>query len=499
MAEHDQEPGGDSREARDQQADDYRQVKLDKLAALRAAGCDPFHEVRYDRTHSAAEVEASFDTLEGQEVAVAGRLMAKRLHGKAGFGDVMDESGRIQVYFKRDVLGEEALERAKELDLGDLIGVCGKAFKTRTGQVTVEAAEVTLLAKILKTLPEKWHGLTDVEQRYRQRYVDLIMNREVMERLRLRSEAVSEIRRFLDARGFLEVETPMLHAICGGGTAEPFVTHWNVLKADYYLRIAIELHLKRLIVGGFEKVYEIGRTFRNEGVSTRHNPEFTMLELYWAYVDYHDIMQLTEDLTRHLASEVFKREQVEFGDHTVDFSRPFAKMTFDEALRKWAGCGLGDLRTLEDVQREAKRLGIELPEERGFGHCLDEIFKERVEPQLIQPTFIIDYPAALSPLAKRHADNPDLTYRFELFMAGFEVANSFSELNDPLDQRERLERQIADKAEGISEVDEDFLTALEYGMPPTGGLGIGIDRLIMVLSGTTAIREVILFPQLRQK
>jgi len=500
----------DNREKEPQlSTDELRRIKLDKLSELRSAGRDPFLNVRYDRTHHAADVEAGFSELEGKEVVVAGRLVAKRLHGKAGFGDVLDESGRLQVYFKRDVLGEEALERAKELDLGDIIGVRGKVFKTRTGQVTVEAAQFTLLSKILQTLPEKWHGLKDVDQRYRQRYVDLIVNREVMERLRRRSEAVSEMRRFLDGRGFLEVETPMLHAISGGATAEPFTTYWNALRSDFYLRIAIELHLKRLIVGGFEQVYEIGRVFRNEGVDTRHNPEFTMLELYWAYVDYHEIMALTEALVKHVAREVFDGEKVTYGEHEIDFGPEFAKLTFDEALRKWAGCGLADLRTLDDVKREAKRLDIELPAERGFGHCLDEIFKETVEPNLVQPTFIIDYPAALSPLAKRmsaadkeQAGYPadlDVVYRFEMFAATMELANSFSELNDPLDQRERLLAQISDKAEGAIDLDEDFLTALEYGMPPTGGLGIGVDRLLMVLSGTPAIREVIIFPQLRQK
>ena len=487
----------------------YRQIKLDKLAALQAAGRDPFGEVRYDRTHMAADVEANYDELEGKEVSVAGRLMAKRLHGKAGFGDIMDESGRVQIYFKKDVMGEQALAAAKELDLGDIIGLKGKVFMTRTGQVTVEVAEFTLLAKILQTLPEKWHGLQDVDQRYRQRYVDLIVNRDVLERLRLRSRAVSAIRRFLDGRGFLEVETPMLHAISGGATAEPFKTYWNALKSDYYLRIAIELHLKRLIVGGFEQVYEIGRVFRNEGVDTSHNPEFTMLELYWAYVDYTDIMALTEELTRHVAREVFQSEQVTYGEHELDFSQPFRKIKFDDAMKEWSGCSLADLKTMDDLKREAQRLGIKLPEERGFGRCLDEIFKELVEPHLVQPTFIIDYPVSISPLAKRmksadkaaagYPDDLDVTYRFELFAATMELANSFSELNDPVDQRQRLEFQISDKAEGASEVDEDFLTAMEYGMPPMGGLGIGIDRLLMVLSGTPAIREVIIFPQLRQK
>ncbi|HES58697.1 MAG TPA: lysine--tRNA ligase [Firmicutes bacterium] len=485
--------------APEQDSADYREIKLEKLKKLQEQGRDPFHSVRYDRSHCAAAVIRHFDELEGQEVTLGGRIVSKRLHGKAGFADLLDGSGRVQLYFKQDTIGDEAFELYKELDLGDIIGLRGTVMKTRTGQETVAVSEYTLLTKILQTLPEKWHGLQDVEQRYRQRYVDMIANPEVRERFRLRSRAVSEIRRFLDSLGFYEVETPMLHAICGGATAEPFVTHWNVLKADYYLRIAIELHLKRLIVGGMEKVYEIGRVFRNEGLSTRHNPEFTMLELYWAYRDYSDIMQLTEDLVVDLCDSVIGSRTVAYGEHELDFTPPFARMTFDEAMQEYAGCGLADLVTLDDVKREAGRLGLELPKDGGYEKCLDEIFKEKVEPNLVQPTFIYDYPVGLSPLAKRHPDNPDLVYRFELFAATFELANSFSEANDPLDQRRRLEQQVADKAEGAHELDEDFLTALEFGMPPTGGLGIGIDRLLMVLTGTTAIREVIAFPQLRQK
>jgi lysyl-tRNA synthetase class 2 len=490
---------------------DLREVKLAKLRALQAAGHDPFAHVRWDRNQCAGGIEAMFEQYEkeGIVVSIAGRLMSRREHGKAGFADLQDESGRIQLYFKTDVIGAESFEQFKDLDLGDIVGVKGTVFKTRTGQVTVQVSEWALLTKILQALPEKWHGLQDVEQRFRQRYADMIVNRDVFSRLRRRSKAVAEIRRFLDQRGFLEVETPLLHAICGGATAEPFVTHWNALKADYYLRIAIELHLKRLIVGGMERVYEIGRVFRNEGLSTRHNPEFTMLELYWAYVDYTDIMQLTEDLILHLAGKVFKETEVQYGEHKLSFKAPFRKMTFDAALREYAGCGLADLRTLDDVKREALRLGVHLPKDGGYEKSLDELWKERVEPHLVQPTFIIDFPLWISPLAKRippdelekrgYPRDFELCYRFELFIACMEIAPSFSELNDPLDQRRRMEAQIADKAEGIREMDEDFITALEYGMPPTGGLGIGIDRLIMLLSGTPSIREVIAFPQLRQK
>ena len=596
---------------------DYREIKLQKLRELQEAGQDPFRHVRFDRKECSSAVLLMFTQFESREVTLSGRLVAKRVHGKAGFADLQDESGRIQLYFKKDIIGEEAFELYKQLDLGDIIGAKGKVFRTRTEQISIEVTEFTLLSKILQTLPEKFHGLTDVDQRYRQRYVDLIVNREVLTRLRNRSKAISEIRRFLDGKGFLEVETPVLHATAGGATAETFKTHWNALKSDFHLRIALELHLKRLIVGGFERVYEIGRVFRNEGISTRHNPEFTMLELYEAYVDYTDIMKLTEELVMRLAEAVFKIREVQYGDYKLDFSKPFAKITFNEAMEKWAGVGLDKLRTLEDVKREAKRLGIKLPEDRGFEACLDEIFKEKVEPNLIQPTFIYDYPKGLSPLAKSHPDNPELTYRFELFIATMEMANSFSELNDPLEQRERFEEQIRDRvpdalladcqaekqlfeegqADGkvllgekgqqaleqferliswlssnegnekagwdgmpesgmvpwliefnealallglrhprlqsvstgvrmlrriasdydmpgrkellaafersdeyaSAELDEDFLNALEYGMPPTGGLGIGIDRLIMVLSGTPAIREVIAFPQLKGK
>jgi lysyl-tRNA synthetase class 2 len=484
-----------------------RQAKLDKLAALQAAGKDPFAQVRYDRTHMAAEILARFEELEGQEVVLAGRLMSKRDMGKAGFGDLSDESGRVQLYFKTDLIGAEAFALFSQLDLGDILGCRGTVFKTRTGQISVQLSEFTLLSKILASLPEKFHGLTDIEQRYRQRYVDLIMNREVLTRFQQRSLMLREIRNFLDARGFLEVETPMLHAIAGGATAEPFVTHWNVLKADYYLRIAIELHLKRLIVGGMEKVYEIGRVFRNEGVSTRHNPEFSMLELYWAYVDYHDILELTQALVVHIADTVFKSRSVQYGEHTLDLTPPFRRMTFDAAMREYAGVGLDGLRTLEDVKREAARLQLPLPKDGGYEKSLDEIFKEVVEPNLVQPTFINDYPKGLSPLAKSmsredklaggYPADLDICYRFELFMSCMEVANAFSELNDSLDQRQRMEEQVADRAEGISELDEDFITALDFAMPPTGGLGIGIDRLMMLLSGTDSIREVLLFPQLR--
>lgn len=511
--ENEQQPGHEAGQHEGASHHELRSIKLAKLEALRAAGNDPYRHVRWDRTHNCGAIAPGFEQLENQEVILAGRVMSKRDMGKAAFLDIQDESGRVQLYFKKDKLDEQqgdgSFDAAMQLDLGDILGVSGMVFKTRTGQPSIEVRGYELLCKTLETLPEKWHGLTDTEQRFRQRYVDMIVNRESLARLTQRSRAVAEVRRFLDGREFLEVETPVLHAICGGATAEPFVTHWNVLKADYYLRIALELHLKRLIVGGMERVYEIGRVFRNEGVSTRHNPEFTMLELYWAYVDFTDIMQLTEDLVVHLADSVFQAREVTYGDYELKIQAPFAKMTFDEALGRYAGASLKDLLTVEQVRAHGEKLGLHMPKDRGYEKSLDEIFKEKVEPHLVQPTFIYDYPKGLSPLAKSmprdvarekgYPDEVEICYRFELFMATMELANSFSELNDPIDQRERMESQVNDKAEGIAELDEDFLTALEYGMPPTGGLGVGIDRLIMVLSGTPSIREVLAFPQLRSR
>jgi len=473
------------------------EVKLAKLDDLRAKGRDPFLQARYDRTHTCAAVAEKFDELQGSVVRIAGRIMSKRDHGKAGFADLADESGRIQIYYKLDKVGAEAFDDLTKLDLGDIVGVEGKVFATRTGQKTVEVEKAVLLTKIIRTLPEKWHGLTDVEIRYRQRYVDLIVNPEVRERFRIRSAVMAEMRRFLDSRGFIEVETPILQPLAGGATAEPFITHYNALGTDVYLRIAIELHLKRLIVGGIEKVYEMGRIFRNEGLSVRHNPEFTMLELYWAYVDYTDILKLVEESIANIAQSVFGTYDFEIAGEKVSLEPPFARMTFAEALDKYTGIKLERLTEADQVVKAAESVGVELPEKRTYEKVLDEIMKTKVEPHLIQPTFLLDYPVELSPLAKRIPTNPRLTYRFELFVNKMELANAFSELNDPIDQRKRFESQIADQTEGYRELDEDFLRALEYGMPPTGGLGIGMDRLVMMFTGQTSIREVLLFPQLK--
>jgi lysyl-tRNA synthetase class 2 len=470
-----------------------------KLRKLKEGGRDPYLEVRFDRTHTIHELQEGFETLEGSGVKTAGRLMAKRAHGKAAFLDIADENGRIQVYANIDALGEEEFERTASLDIGDIIGVEGELFRTRTGQQSVKAAVCRLLVKALEPLPEKWHGIADVELKYRKRYLDLIMNPETRERFRLRSRIVTEMRRFLDGRGFLEFELPILEPICGGATAEPFVTHWNALDNDFYLRIAIELRLKRLIVGGYEQVYEIGRIFRNEGVDTRHNPEFSMLELYWAYVDYTDILQLTEDMVVHLCDTCLGTRKVESSGVTLGFEPPFARRQFDELLQEYAGVAVADLPDRKAAEACAKKLRIELPKDAGYEKIIDAIWTEKVEPNLVQPTFVLDYPVAISPLAKRIPDRPHLAYRFELFANCNELANAFSELNDPIDQRVRMEQQIARAVEGYRELDEDFLSSLEYGMPPTGGLGVGIERLLMVLLGESSIREVMVFPQLRKR
>ncbi len=498
------------------------EAKAEKLEAFRAAGLDPYGEVRFERTHCATGIHASFEELEGKPVRVAGRLLTKRVMGKAGFADLHDQSGKIQLYFTRDDVSYEwgegahrpeglpdgapahnitAYELYKKLDLGDVVGVEGEVFTTKTGEVSIHVRRFTLLSKILRTLPEKFHGLTDVEARFRHRYVDLAVNREVRDRFIKICRAKSEIRRFLESRMFVEVETPMLHDIAGGATADPFKTYFNALDQEMFLRIAIELHLKRLIVGGMERVFEMGRVFRNEGVDTSHNPEFTMLELYWAYADYGDVMKLTEDLIVHIADKVFGTRNFDFGGAPLSFEPPFARITFADAMNKFAGVNIEEIRTLADVTAKARSLQIALPEKKTYEKVLDEIFKEMVEPNLTQPTFVLDYPVELTLLAKRRPDNPRLVYRFELFAAGFEIANSFSEANDPIDQRKRMEEQVAEAksaGEKFRDVDHDFLAALEYAMPPNGGLGIGIDRLMMLLTGQTSIREVLLFPQLRR-
>ncbi|MDI6710644.1 MAG: lysine--tRNA ligase [Bacillota bacterium] len=480
---------------------DLMRVRLEKLADLRARGISPFGG-RFVRTHEAKEVKGDFDRLEGRKVRLAGRLIARRGHGKATFADLQDSSGRIQIYVRLDDVGEDLYGLFKTLDIGDIIGLEGRVFKTRAGEVSVAVSRFELLSKSLRPLPEKWHGLKDVELRYRRRYLDLIVNPDTRQTFVTRSCILHEIRRFLNARGFLEVETPMMQPLAGGATARPFKTYHNALDMPLYLRIAPELYLKRLLVGGFEKVYEINRNFRNEGISTRHNPEFTMLELYQAYADYHDMMELTEELIIHAAETVLGTTVFPYGEAEINLARPWARVTMLEALRQHTGIDFASLSGQEAVDA-VRRLELEIEDLPGnWGEAVNTAFEELVQPRLIQPTFVYDYPLEISPLAKKKEDDPRLTYRFELFIYGREVANAFSELNDPLDQKERFLAQLAKRERGDEEAhvyDEDFVTALEYGMPPAGGLGIGLDRLVMFLTNSPSIRDVILFPLLRPR
>jgi len=475
-------------------------ARRNKLEALYAKGIDPFGQ-RYDRTHSCAEIVEKFDELEGRKVSIAGRVMAKRIHGKAGFAHIQDMSGQVQIYARVDDLGER-YELFESLDIGDIIGVRGEVFRTRKGEITVSCKELEMLCKSLRPLPEKWHGLRDVELRYRQRYIDLIVNPEVKEVFVLRSKIITAIREFLNAKGFLEVETPTMHPIPGGANARPFITHHNALDMDLYLRIALELHLKRLLVGGFEKVYEIGRIFRNEGISTKHNPEFTMLELYQAYTDYEVMMELVEEMIAFVAEKVLGTLKITYQGEEIDLTPPWERISMLAAIEKYTGIDFFAANTEEDLKEIAEKFDIEMEKPYSKGKLINEVFEKEVEPRLIQPTFILDYPIEISPLAKRKADNPDLTYRFEGFIGTFELANAFSELNDPIDQRKRFEEQARMREAGDEEahaMDEDFLKALEYGMPPAGGLGIGIDRLVMVLTDCPSIRDVILFPTMRMR
>ncbi|MCS7264495.1 MAG: lysine--tRNA ligase [Armatimonadetes bacterium] len=475
--------------------------RLEKLQWWRSQGIDPFTVTKFDRTHLAAEIVAQFETLQGQTVRVAGRLTTFRSHGKLTFADLVDSSGRIQIMARINIVGEEAYQKFGELDTGDIIGAEGKVTKTRTGEVTVEIQNFWLLAKALRPLPEKWHGLKDIEVRYRQRYLDLVANLEVRDIFIKRSKIIQATRKFLDERGFIEVETPILQPVYGGALARPFMTHHNALDMDLYLRIAPELYLKRLIVGGLEKVYEIGRNFRNEGVDARHNPEFTMLEAYQAYADYNDIMRLTEELVAYVAQTVLGTTKITYQGHEIDLTPPWRRMSLMEALTERTGVDFLEFRGDDEKAREVGReLGLSVEPTDHWGRVLDEALKKKVVPNLIQPTFLIDYPVEISPLAKRKPDNPTMAERFQGFIGGLEVANAFSELNDPLDQRERFEMQQRLRERGDIEahpLDWDFVTALEYGMPPTGGLGIGIDRLTMLLTNSPSIREVILFPLLR--
>nr|WP_058486493.1 lysine--tRNA ligase [Defluviitalea phaphyphila] len=477
-------------------------IRREKLNELQEKGKDPFKLVKYDVTHHSNEIHDNFEKMEGQFVSVAGRMMSKRIMGKASFCDIQDREGKIQAYVRKDSIGEENYDEFKRFDIGDIIGVKGEVFKTRKGEISIKVKEVTLLSKSLQILPEKWHGLKDTDLRYRQRYLDLIVNPEVKDTFIKRSAIIKEIRKFLDDRGYLEVETPVLHTIPGGAAARPFITHHNTLDMDMYMRIALELHLKRLIVGGMERVYEIGRVFRNEGMSIRHNPEFTLLELYEAYTDYHGMMDLAENLIRTVAKNVLGTAKVTYGDYEIDLEKPFERLTMLDAVKKYANVDFNEINTLEEAREIAKKHNIEYEEHHQKGDILNLFFEEYAEKNLIQPTFIMDHPVEISPLAKRKPDNPDYTERFELFITAREFANAFSELNDPIDQRSRFEHQEALRAAGDEEanmIDEDFLLALEYGMPPTGGLGIGIDRLVMLLTNSYSIRDVLLFPTMKPR
>lgn len=475
-------------------------VRRDKLSSLMQAGSNPYQITKFDQTHHAQQIKDTYNDGEEMNVSVAGRIMSKRIMGKAGFAHLQDGSGSIQLYVSRDSLGEENYAAFKSMDIGDIIGVKGYVFTTRTGEISVHAQSVTLLSKSLQVLPEKYHGLKDTDARYRQRYVDLIVNPEVRDVFVKRSRIISQIRRLLDERGFLEVETPVLHTVAGGANARPFITHHNTLDIDMYLRIALELHLKRLIVGGFERVYEIGRVFRNEGMDTRHNPEFTLLELYQAYTDFNGMMDLTEELIRTVAKNVLGTAQITYGGVAIDLDKPFERLSMKDAVKKYSGVDFDTLADLEAARAAAKAHGIAYEERHEKGDILNLFFEEYCEEKLIQPTFITGHPVEISPLAKRIPGNEAYTERFELFIVGREHANAFSELNDPIDQRARFEAQAALKAAGDDEacdVDEDFLCALEYGMPPTGGLGIGVDRLVMLLTDTASIRDCLLFPTMK--
>ncbi|MCI8315389.1 MAG: lysine--tRNA ligase [Lachnospiraceae bacterium] len=475
-------------------------VRREKLAALQEAGKDPFQITKFDVTHHSQEVKDNFDALEGTRVTIAGRMMFKRVMGKASFCNIQDLKGDIQCYVARDSIGEESYADFKKYDVGDILGISGEVFRTKTGEKSIHAASVTLLSKSLQILPEKYHGLTDTDMRYRQRYVDLIMNADVKETFVKRSKVLSSIRRYLDDQGFMEVETPMLVSNAGGAAARPFETHFNALDEDLKLRISLELYLKRLIVGGMERVYEIGRVFRNEGVDTRHNPEFTLMELYQAYTDYHGMMDLTENLYRYVAKEVTGSEILTYGEHQMDLSKPFERITMVDAVKKYSGVDFNEIHTLEEARAIAKEKHIAFEEHHKKGDILNLFFEEFVEEHLIQPTFVMDHPIEISPLTKKKPENPEYVERFEFFMNGWEMANAYSELNDPIDQRARFAAQEELLAAGDAEAnhtDEDFLNALCIGMPPTGGIGFGIDRMVMMMTNSPSIRDVLAFPTMK--
>jgi len=491
---------GNQKNNQQQDINQLLKVRRDKLATLQAEGNDPFVETKYDVSHKSAEIKENFDTLEGQTVTIAGRMMSKRVMGKASFCNVQDLSGNIQSYVARDSVGEEPYKAFKKLDIGDIVGLKGEVFKTKTGEISIHATEVKLLAKSLQILPEKFHGLTNTDLRYRQRYVDLIVNPEVKDTFIKRSKILAAIRKYLATQGFMEVETPMLVSNAGGAAAKPFKTHFNALDEDLKLRISLELYLKRLIVGGLERVYEIGRVFRNEGVDTRHNPEFTLMELYQAYTDYNGMMDLTENLYRFVAQEVLGTTKIVYNGIEMDLGKPFERITMVDAVKKYANVDFNEIHTLEEARAVAKEHHIEFEARHKKGDILNLFFEEFVEEHLIQPTFLMDHPIEISPLTKKKPDNPEYVERFEFFMNGWEMANAYSELNDPIDQRERFKAQEELLSQGDEEAnttDEDFLNALEIGMPPTGGIGFGIDRMVMLLTDSAAIRDVLLFPTMK--
>ena len=490
----------EQRNVQEQDINQLLKVRREKLAELQENGKDPFQITRYDVTHHSTDIKDHFDELEGNVVSVAGRMMFKRVMGKASFCNIQDLKGNIQIYVARDSIGEESYKDFKKYDVGDILGISGEVFKTKTGEISVHASSVTLLSKSLQILPEKFHGLTDTDTRYRQRYVDLIMNQDVKETFIKRSKVISSIRKYLDAQGFMEVETPMLVSNAGGAAARPFETHFNALNEEFKLRISLELYLKRLIVGGMERVYEIGRVFRNEGLDTRHNPEFTLMELYQAYTDYHGMMDLTENLYRYVAKEVTGSEVITYNGHEMDLSKPFERITMVDAVKKYAHVDFNEIHSTQEARKLADEHHIEYEDRHQKGDILNLFFEEYVEEHLIQPVFIIDHPIEISPLTKKKPENPEYVERFEFFMNGWEMANAYSELNDPIDQRERFEAQeklLAAGDEEANHTDEDFLNALCVGMPPTGGIGFGIDRMVMMMTDSAAIRDVLLFPTMK--
>ena len=491
-----------------EELNDQFQVRRDKMARIAEMGLDPFGQ-KFVRTHLSQEIITEFSGLENEEleeksieVSLAGRIMTKRGKGKAGFAHLKDVSGQIQIYVRKDAIGEDAYELFKMADLGDIVGVKGIVFKTKVGELSIKVTEFTFLTKSLRPLPEKYHGLKDIEERYRKRYLDLITSEESQKTFIARSRIIQAMRRYFDDQGFLEVETPMLHSIAGGASARPFVTHHNALDMPMYMRIAIELHLKRLIVGGLEKVYEIGRVFRNEGVSTRHNPEFTMLELYEAYADFHDIMDLTENVIAYIAEEVLGTTTIPYGDYEVNLAPKWTRLHMVDAIKEYVGVDFWKEMTVEEARALAKEHDVQITNSMAVGHIINEFFEQKIEEKLIQPTFVYGHPVEISPLAKKNAEDPRFTDRFELFIVAREHANAFTELNDPIDQKQRFEAQLKEREQGNDEahmMDEDYIEALEYGMPPTGGLGIGIDRLVMLLTNSPSIRDVLLFPLMRHK